>query len=108
MACRVCLVFLGCAKIALMVLYLIVMFRIVEDDMPPIPEGCSDLLKDFLEQCFDKDPTRRPNAEMLCEHPWLKKNWVAIKVCVLFISSNIYENAYVYCALPRVGAASSR
>ncbi|KIM44724.1 hypothetical protein M413DRAFT_25159 [Hebeloma cylindrosporum] len=56
-----------------------VMFRIVEDDMPPIPEGSSDLLRDFLEQCFDKDPTRRPNAEMLCEHPWLKKNWVALK-----------------------------
>ncbi|KAF8966314.1 hypothetical protein BDZ97DRAFT_1808980 [Flammula alnicola] len=56
-----------------------VMFRIVEDDMPPLPEGSSELLKDFLEQCFHKDPTRRPSAELLCEHPWLKKNWVALK-----------------------------
>ncbi|KAJ6518809.1 Pkinase-domain-containing protein [Mycena sanguinolenta] len=52
-----------------------VMFRIVEDDMPPLPEDCSPLLEDFLRQCFDKDPTKRPSAVMLCEHQWLKKNW---------------------------------
>ncbi|KAJ7672369.1 hypothetical protein DFH06DRAFT_91381 [Mycena polygramma] len=52
-----------------------VMFRIVEDDMPPLPEGCSHLLEDFLTQCFNKDPTKRPSAEFLCEHQWLKKNW---------------------------------
>ncbi|KAH7910459.1 hypothetical protein BJ138DRAFT_1152815 [Hygrophoropsis aurantiaca] len=56
-----------------------VMFRIVEDDMPPIPEGCSEPLQDFLQQCFNKDAEMRPNAEMLCEHPWLKKNWDALK-----------------------------
>ncbi|KAF8906289.1 kinase-like domain-containing protein [Gymnopilus junonius] len=56
-----------------------VMFRIVEDEMPPLPEECSELLKDFLEQCFHKDPTKRPSAELLCEHPWLKNNWVALK-----------------------------
>ncbi|KII87368.1 hypothetical protein PLICRDRAFT_177128 [Plicaturopsis crispa FD-325 SS-3] len=52
-----------------------VMFRIVEDDMPPIPEGCSELLQNFLKLCFDKDPTQRPNAETLFEHQWLKTNW---------------------------------
>lgn len=52
-----------------------VMFRIVEDDMPPLPEGCSPLLEDFLTQCFDKDPTKRPSADLLCEHQWLKMNW---------------------------------
>lgn len=51
------------------------MFRIVEDDMPPIPEDFSDNLKDFLKICFQKDPTNRPSAELLCEHDWLKKNW---------------------------------
>ncbi|KAF9563140.1 hypothetical protein CPC08DRAFT_761081 [Agrocybe pediades] len=56
-----------------------VMFRIVEDDMPPIPEGCSEALRDFLEQCFHKDPTQRPDAEHLCEHPWLKDSWIALK-----------------------------
>ncbi|CCM01816.1 uncharacterized protein FIBRA_03884 [Fibroporia radiculosa] len=52
-----------------------VMFRIVEDNMPPLPDGCSDSLQDFLRRCFNKDPSMRPSAEMLCEHEWLKKNW---------------------------------
>lgn len=52
-----------------------VMYRIVEDQMPPLPEICSDVLKDFLRLCFQKDPTKRPTAVMLCEHEWLKKNW---------------------------------
>ncbi|OCH87395.1 hypothetical protein OBBRIDRAFT_160313 [Obba rivulosa] len=52
-----------------------VMFRIVEDNMPPIPEGCSESLQDFLKLCFHKDPTKRPSAEALCEHEWLKKHW---------------------------------
>ncbi|KXN87406.1 Cytokinesis protein sepH [Leucoagaricus sp. SymC.cos] len=56
-----------------------VMFRIVENDMPPIPEGCSEMLQDFLHQCFNKEPSERPSAEILCEHPWLKINWVALK-----------------------------
>ncbi|KAG1767192.1 hypothetical protein EV702DRAFT_1050466 [Suillus placidus] len=55
-----------------------VMFRIVEDEMP-IPEECSEPLKDFLQQCFQKEPSMRPDAELLCEHPWLKKNWDALK-----------------------------
>jgi serine/threonine protein kinase len=59
------------------------MFRIVEDDMPPLPEDCSPLLEDFLKQCFDKDPTKRPSADLLCEHAWLKKNWGAHKVNIL-------------------------
>ncbi|KAF8577988.1 hypothetical protein K439DRAFT_1530932 [Ramaria rubella] len=52
-----------------------VMFRIVEDPMPPIPEGLSGPLQDFLKLCFNKDPVQRPNAEVLFEHPWLKKEW---------------------------------
>jgi serine/threonine protein kinase len=52
-----------------------VMFRIVEDDKPLIPEECSKLLQDFLTQCFQKDPTKRPNAGILCEHPWVKSHF---------------------------------
>ncbi|KAF5383862.1 hypothetical protein D9615_003632 [Tricholomella constricta] len=52
-----------------------VMFRIVEDERPPLPESCSPFLQDFLTQCFNKDPKKRPGAELLCEHPWLKQNW---------------------------------
>ncbi|KAG6833014.1 hypothetical protein H0H87_012600 [Tephrocybe sp. NHM501043] len=52
-----------------------VMYSIVEDDMPPLPPSCSPLLRDFLTICFNKDPSRRPSAMMLFEHPWLKQNW---------------------------------
>jgi serine/threonine protein kinase len=56
------------------------MFRIVEDKMPPLPEGCSELLQDFLSRCFHKDPSKRPSAEMLFEHKWLQDNWGTYKV----------------------------
>ncbi|KAF8189096.1 hypothetical protein K438DRAFT_1676847 [Mycena galopus ATCC 62051] len=56
-----------------------VMFRIVENDVPPLPDDCSPLLEDFLRKCFDKDPIKRPSTDSLCEHQWLKKNWVAYK-----------------------------
>jgi serine/threonine protein kinase len=59
---------------------LVVMRRIVEDDMPPLPDGGSQHLADFLSQCFQKDPVKRPTAEMLCGHKWLKQIRVADKV----------------------------
>jgi len=65
------------------------MFRIVEDEMP-VPEQCSEPLKDFLQQCFQKEPSKRPDAELLCEHPWLKKNWDALKVRELLISHKVF------------------
>lgn len=49
-----------------------VLFRIVEDDMPPLPE-CSADLEDFLRLCFIKDPQARPAALVLSEHPWLRQ-----------------------------------
>ena len=58
-----------------------VMFRIVEDTEPPIPEKVSPLLDDFLRQCLRKDPASRPDAETLCEHEWLGKNFGYPKVC---------------------------
>lgn len=51
------------------------MFKIVEDDMPPLPKGCSPDLQDFLSLCFAKDPRQRPSAEALFEHVWLRKHW---------------------------------
>ncbi|KAF8516242.1 hypothetical protein JB92DRAFT_2273196 [Gautieria morchelliformis] len=48
--------------------------------MPPIPEGLSEPLRDFLTCCFNKDPAQRPNAEMLFEHPWLKSEWGLYKL----------------------------
>ena len=49
------------------------MFRIVKDDMPPLPQGLSGELNDFLQTCFSKDPSARPAATELFDHIWLKK-----------------------------------
>lgn len=35
------------------------LFRIVQDEHPPLPDGISRALEDFLLQCFQKDPNRR-------------------------------------------------
>ena len=47
------------------------MFRIVTDDCPPIPNGISNFLKDFLLKCFIKEPSKRPSAKELLLHPWI-------------------------------------
>lgn len=59
------------------------MYRIVDDDLPPIPEACSEDMRDFLMQCFKKNPVERPSAEMLFEHPWLKQALGEVRVSVL-------------------------
>jgi len=59
-----------------------VMYRIVDDDLPPIPDACSEEMRDFLMQCFKKDPADRPNAEKLFEHPWLKQTLGEVRVSV--------------------------
>jgi serine/threonine protein kinase len=48
------------------------LFRIVQDDYPPIPEGISQALRDFLLNCFQKEPAMRSSAAILLEHPWLQ------------------------------------
>ncbi|KAI9752606.1 MAG: Cytochrome b-c1 complex subunit 7 [Chaenotheca gracillima] len=47
------------------------LFRIVNDDHPPIPEGASPAVRDFLMQCFQKDPNLRVSAKKLLKHPWI-------------------------------------
>jgi len=47
------------------------LFRIVQDDCPPIPDGASPIVKDFLLHCFQKDPNLRISAKKLLRHPWM-------------------------------------
>ncbi|CAK7337960.1 unnamed protein product [Dovyalis caffra] len=47
------------------------LFRIVQDDNPPIPDSLSPDITDFLRQCFKKDATQRPDAKALLSHPWI-------------------------------------
>jgi serine/threonine protein kinase len=47
------------------------LFRIVNDDHPPLPQGASPSALDFLMQCFQKDPNLRVSARKLLKHPWI-------------------------------------
>nr|XP_024370794.1 uncharacterized protein LOC112280062 isoform X3 [Physcomitrium patens] len=38
---------------------------------PPIPEGVSDVVKDFLSQCFQLEARRRPTSTELLQHPFV-------------------------------------
>ncbi|KEG14442.1 protein kinase-like protein [Trypanosoma grayi] len=42
------------------------------DSIPVIPEGASDMCLDFLKQCFQRDATKRPSADELLKHLWLR------------------------------------
>jgi len=44
------------------------LFRIVQDEHPPIPTELSENCKNFLLQTFNKDPIMRIDAKKLLEH----------------------------------------
>jgi serine/threonine protein kinase len=48
------------------------LYKIVQDDHPPLPDGVSSTLLDFLLQCFKKEPAMRKSASELLAHAWLK------------------------------------
>lgn len=50
------------------------MFKIVEEhyDEKLFPQNITNSCKDFLLQCFKKDPALRKDSESLLEHPWIK------------------------------------
>ncbi|PQQ02183.1 MAP3K epsilon protein kinase 1-like isoform X1 [Prunus yedoensis var. nudiflora] len=48
------------------------LFRIVQDEHPPIPDSLSHDITDFLGQCFKKDARHRPDAKTLLSHPWIQ------------------------------------
>ncbi|KAJ7966661.1 mitogen-activated protein kinase kinase kinase YODA-like [Quillaja saponaria] len=62
------------------------MFKVLHRS-PPIPETLSSDGKDFLQQCFQRDPADRPSAEKLLEHRFVQ-NWHNRNVSV---HSNIFQ-----------------
>ncbi|XP_024545433.1 MAP3K epsilon protein kinase 1 isoform X1 [Selaginella moellendorffii] len=55
------------------------LFRIVQDERPPIPEHLSPGLTDFLHQCFQKDAKLRPDAKTLLKHSWIRNSRRALQ-----------------------------
>ncbi|KAI9266992.1 kinase-like domain-containing protein [Sporodiniella umbellata] len=50
------------------------MFRIVEDEYPPLPQNISEDMQNFLLCCFQKDPEQRSSSKELQSHSWITKN----------------------------------
>lgn len=42
------------------------------NDIPQIPEETSELCRDFLFRCFERDVQKRASADELLQHPWLR------------------------------------
>ncbi|CAI9785538.1 unnamed protein product [Fraxinus pennsylvanica] len=55
------------------------LFRIVQDEHPPIPDSLSPAITDFLRQCFKKDARHRPDAKTLLSHPWIQNSRRALQ-----------------------------
>ncbi|KAJ3006599.1 hypothetical protein HKX48_009576, partial [Thoreauomyces humboldtii] len=51
------------------------LFRIVEDESPPLPEGISEDLRSFFSLCFNRDTTKRATARELLQHHWIMKKY---------------------------------
>ncbi|XP_020238243.1 mitogen-activated protein kinase kinase kinase 5 isoform X2 [Cajanus cajan] len=47
------------------------MFKVLQNS-PPIPETLSSVGKDFLQQCFQRDPADRPSAATLLKHAFVQ------------------------------------
>ncbi|KAF2002603.1 hypothetical protein P154DRAFT_130498 [Amniculicola lignicola CBS 123094] len=55
------------------------LFRIVNDEHPPIPGSVSPLVRDFLMECFQKNPALRMSAKRLLKHPWIQRAEQALR-----------------------------
>ncbi|KAJ3184232.1 hypothetical protein HDU87_005079 [Geranomyces variabilis] len=51
------------------------LFRIVEDDSPPLPSDISPELADFFSRCFQRDISKRATAKELLSHEWIVKKY---------------------------------
>jgi len=47
------------------------MFKIVQNELPTLPQGLSSQLKDFISKCLVKKAEERPTVEELLKHPFL-------------------------------------
>ncbi|KAI9008304.1 kinase-like domain-containing protein [Gaertneriomyces semiglobifer] len=61
------------------------LFRIVEDEHPPMPEDISEELEDFFMKCFQRDIGERWTANQLLKHDWIRLKYKVLEVVVLLV-----------------------
>lgn len=49
------------------------LFRIGRGQPPPVPESLSKEARDFILQCLQVNPNKRPTASQLLDHPFVKR-----------------------------------
>ncbi|XLT88865.1 hypothetical protein HN873_010618 [Arachis hypogaea] len=53
------------------------LFRIGRGEPPPIPETLSKDARDFILECLQVNPSKRPTAAQLLEHPFLRRPFLS-------------------------------
>ncbi|MED6184939.1 hypothetical protein PIB30_052265 [Stylosanthes scabra] len=53
------------------------LFRIGRGEPPPIPETLSKDARDFILECLQVNPSKRPTAAQLLEHPFLRRQFLS-------------------------------
>lgn len=49
------------------------LFRIGRGEPPPVPESLSKDARDFILNCLQVNPNKRPTAVQLLDHPFVKR-----------------------------------
>lgn len=85
------------------------LFRIVQDEHPPIPDSLSPDITDFLRQCFKKDARQRPDAKTLLSHPWIQNCRPALQSSIRHSGAlrNIQEDVSTDAEIPNGDHQSS-
>ena len=53
------------------------LFRIGRGQPPPVPESLSIDARDFILKCLQVNPSKRPTAVQLLDHPFVKRPFLS-------------------------------
>ncbi|KAF6167020.1 hypothetical protein GIB67_041275 [Kingdonia uniflora] len=83
------------------------LFRIVQDEHPPISDSLSPDITDFLRKCFQKDARQRPDAKTLLLHSWIKNSHSWIQNSRRALQSSLRQNSGTMRNIPEDSSVSA-
>ena len=48
------------------------LWKLAHGELPPIPDDLPEDAKDFIRSCLQVDPSKRPVADQLLQHPFIR------------------------------------